>query len=107
VGHLLRLAVAAVVMASMALALSGCGTDVPTKDEFIEYMKGRVEDRTLSAAVYGCTYDKIRKDRKLLDAAMSDKPSDEATAKLRTIFSKCVLEPSGPTTTTTHPSGNR
>lgn len=95
--------VLAVFIAVLAIssAFTACGEDIPTKDEFIEQMKTRVEDRTLSAAVYGCTYDAIRKDRKLLDAAMSDKPSDEATAELRTIFSKCVLDAAAPASTTT------
>lgn len=92
---------AIVVTVAAVLGLGGCGEDVPTKDQFIEQMKSRVPDRTLSASVYGCTYDAIGKDRKLLDAALSDKePSDAQVAKLRTIFSKCVIAAS---TTTTKP----
>lgn len=94
-------------------ALGGCGEDIPTKDQFIEHMKGRTADRTLSMSVYGCTYDAIRKDSKLLETALADDMDEDEkkklpkkqqeeleamTAKLRTIFSKCVL--SGSTTTT-------
>lgn len=104
-GQLVRRSIAAVVVVASVASLGACGTDVPTRDEFIEYMKGRVEDRTLPAAVYGCTYDSIHKDRPLLDAAMSDKQSDKVTAELRTVFSRCILKQTA--TTTTRPASNR
>ena len=111
-GRVIRTAAVVAALAGCLGGVVGCGDDIPTKDEFIEQMKAR-ED-SLPSAVYGCTYDAIRKDRKLLDAAMldpeSDNPEDKkaikaAQSKLVSIFSKCFVDQET-TTTTRRPADN-
>ena len=86
-----------------ALVLGACGDDVPSRQDFVRQMQDRAEASPVPARVYGCTYDAIRKDQRLLQATMDNQGlSKQDNEKLATILSRCVLQN---TTTTSRPGG--
>lgn len=85
-----------------ALVLGACGNDVPSRLEFVRQMQDRAETSPVPAKVYGCTYDAIRKDQRLLKATMDNSGLSKADErKLATILSRCVVDNA---TTTTRPA---
>jgi hypothetical protein len=97
--------VTGLVTTGLLLAGAGCGDETPTKADFIDRLQA-ITNPSVDRAVAACAYDRIGKDRHLLDVAVSteqDKMKQADRKQLSELLAKCLLDMA---TTTTSPSGN-
>ena len=97
-----RLALGAITSVVLLTGAAGCGEDVPTKADFIDRIQA-ITNPPLDRVVAACAYDRIGKDKRLVEVAVQTgdiAPKDQK--QLSEILAKCVVDTA--TTTTAKPS---
>jgi hypothetical protein len=93
------IAVAIVIAVSM-VALAGCGSDTPSRSDFITQIR-RITNPPVDKALAGCAYDKLRGNERLLKLATTNStiPAKD-DSELSRILARCILTVGSTTTTT-------
>jgi hypothetical protein len=77
---------------ALAIVVSACGSDVPSKADF-ESQIGKVTGGRVTSELASCVYDKLEKDQpELLRRAITTPDlSDADDKKMQTLLAQCVL----------------
>jgi hypothetical protein len=95
--------VAIVLLAVSMLGLTACGSDTPSRDDFVASIR-RITNPPVDRALAGCAYDNLKGNERLLKLATTDStiPAKD-DSELSKILARCILTV-GSTTTTGKPT---